>query len=80
VVVFPNPQFPPRLKKLKIKIQGKARTQRMAAAADYEAQRRRQIEENKRRIEELGLRHLAAATMPPKVPKVRPGFSVELPA
>ncbi|CAN6312246.1 unnamed protein product [Urochloa humidicola] len=35
----------------------------MAAAAAYEAQRQRQIEENKRRIEELGLRHLAAAIL-----------------
>nr|CAB3500419.1 unnamed protein product [Digitaria exilis] len=38
----------------------------MADAAAYEAQRRRQIEENKRRIEELGLRQLAAAAMPPQ--------------
>ena len=47
----------------------------MADAAAYEAQRRRQIEENKRRIEELGLRQLAAAAMPPEV---RTGFSVEV--
>ncbi|KAJ1296624.1 hypothetical protein BS78_01G316100 [Paspalum vaginatum] len=33
----------------------------MADAAAYEAQRLRQIEGNKRKIEELGLRHLAAA-------------------
>ncbi|WVZ57360.1 hypothetical protein U9M48_007754 [Paspalum notatum var. saurae] len=33
----------------------------MADAAAYEAQRLRQIEENKRKIEELGLRHLADA-------------------
>nr|CAB3500420.1 unnamed protein product [Digitaria exilis] len=39
----------------------------MAAAAAYEAKRRRQIEENKRRIEELGLRQLAAAAIPPQV-------------
>ncbi|KAF8698857.1 hypothetical protein HU200_035117 [Digitaria exilis] len=38
----------------------------MAAAAAYEAKRRRQIEENKRRIEELGLRQLAAAAIPPQ--------------
>ncbi|KAF8698858.1 hypothetical protein HU200_035118 [Digitaria exilis] len=46
----------------------------MAAAAAYEAKRRRQMEENKRRIEELGLLHLAAAAMPPQV---GPGFSIE---
>ncbi|CAN6300446.1 unnamed protein product [Urochloa humidicola] len=43
----------------------------MAAAAAYEAQRQRQIEENKRRIEELGLRHLAAAIMPPQVKQLK---------
>uniref|UniRef100_K4AKD6 TF-B3 domain-containing protein n=1 Tax=Setaria italica TaxID=4555 RepID=K4AKD6_SETIT len=43
----------------------------MADAARYEVQRRRQIEENKRRIEELGLRHLAAAAMPPKAKQLK---------
>ncbi|CAL4931737.1 unnamed protein product [Urochloa decumbens] len=43
----------------------------MAAASAYEARRQRQIEENKRRIEELGLRHLAAAVMPPQVKQLK---------
>ncbi|CAL4931738.1 unnamed protein product [Urochloa decumbens] len=43
----------------------------MAAASAYEARRQRQIEENKRRIEELGLRHLAAAVIPPQVKQLK---------
>ncbi|KAF8729061.1 hypothetical protein HU200_018375 [Digitaria exilis] len=43
----------------------------MAAAAAYEAKRRRQIEENKRRIEELGLRQLAAAAIPPQAKRLK---------
>ncbi|CAL4915057.1 unnamed protein product [Urochloa decumbens] len=43
----------------------------MVAASAYEARRQRQIEENKRRIEELGLRHLAAAVIPPQVKQLK---------
>ncbi|CAL4931739.1 unnamed protein product [Urochloa decumbens] len=50
-----------------------------AAAAAYEAQRRRQIEENKRRIEELGLRHLAAAAMPPQAKMLKPKHKARVP-
>ncbi|CAL5055687.1 unnamed protein product [Urochloa decumbens] len=50
-----------------------------AAAAEYEAQRRRQIDENKRRIEELGLLHLAAAAMPPQVKKLKPKHKARVP-
>ncbi|CAN6289058.1 unnamed protein product [Urochloa humidicola] len=51
----------------------------MAAAAAYEAQRQRQIEENKRRIEELGLRHLAAAVMPPQVKQLKLNHKARVP-
>ncbi|CAN6294614.1 unnamed protein product [Urochloa humidicola] len=44
----------------------------------YEAQRRRQIEENKRRIGDLGLLHLAAAVMPPQA-KLKPNHKARVP-
>ncbi|CAL4915058.1 unnamed protein product [Urochloa decumbens] len=51
----------------------------MAAVAAYEAQRQQQIEENKRKIEELGLRHLAAAAMPPQAKQLKPKHKARMP-
>ncbi|KAI4976134.1 hypothetical protein ZWY2020_049741 [Hordeum vulgare] len=49
----------------------------MAGAIAYEEQRRRQVEENKRKLEELKLHHLSAAVREAATPKPSPAKSVK---
>ncbi|XP_037463282.1 B3 domain-containing protein Os06g0194400-like [Triticum dicoccoides] len=49
----------------------------MAGAIAYEEQRRRQVEENQRKLEELKLRHLSAAVREAATPKPSPAKSVK---
>ena len=53
---------------------GKAQRKEMAAeAVSYEEQRRRQVEANKRKLEELQLHHLSAAVREAAAKPVGPG-------